>query len=74
MTAATSEDGRRHVSGPRKNSDDFRVSIIGRGWEGRELNGTSGDNESIDHHADQHDHRVRGLDWPEFHDSFDPFS
>ena len=25
--------------GADKNSDDFRVSIIGRGWEGRELNG-----------------------------------
>lgn len=42
--------------------------------EGRELNGTSGDDESFHHHADQYDHRIRSVDRLELHDSFDPFS
>ena len=37
-----------------------------------EEDGTSGDDESVYHHADQYVDRVRGLDRPEYHDSFDP--
>ena len=44
-----------------------------RGKRGEE-DGTSGDNESVDYHADQHVHRVCSADRLERHDSFDPFS
>ena len=36
------------------------------------LNGTSGDNESVHHHADQYDGCVRCLVWTEPFDSADP--
>ena len=35
------------------------------------LNGTSGDNESVHHYADQYDGGIRSLDWSELDDSFD---
>ena len=38
------------------------------------VNASTGNDESIDHHADQHVHRVCGADRLERHDSFDPFS
>ena len=36
------------------------------------LNGTSGDNESVHHHADQHDGRIRRIVWIEPVDPADP--
>ena len=66
--------GRQTAAEGRVFREERRASSFFGGGKRGEEDGTSGDNESIDHHADQYVHRVRGLDWPEYHDSFDPFS
>ena len=42
------------------------------GRNGVSFDGTSSDNESVHHHADQYDSRICRADWVELHDSFDP--
>ena len=58
----------RHVTGKWENVTRHAPLQRKRG----EIHGTSGDNESVHHYADQHVNRVCRADWSELNDSFDP--
>ena len=66
--------GRQMAAEGRIFREERKASSFFGGRKRGEEDGTSGDNESVDYHADQHVHRVCGADRLERHDSFDPFS